>query len=385
MDAARRFAQWGLQTALPFWAAHGWDDVHGGFLESIALDGSPIRGEARRVRVQARQIYVFARADHEGWFAGLDLAEAAASLLWQRAWQADGKPGWAHLLTAQGAVADPVRDLYDHAFILLALAWLGRATGKSAWFDLADETLAWLDAAMADPAGGYLESDTGPQWPRRQNPHMHLLEALLALYEATGRAEYLARAGAIKALFYRAFYDPAAVVVREFFNADWSRASGELGAVVEPGHLCEWAWLLHEYHRLSGEPLDPAAKALFQTAMRIGVNPQTGLLYAAVNARGDVLDASSRTWMQTEWLRTAALMHRLDLSGAGAQVQRAASAVLDYHLHDVVAGGWIDKFDASGKASSDRIPASTLYHIFGAVADSEPTLTGRPHPVGRVV
>jgi mannose/cellobiose epimerase-like protein (N-acyl-D-glucosamine 2-epimerase family) len=133
VDAARRFAQWGLQTALPFWAAHGWDDVHGGFLESLALDGSPIRGEARRVRVQARQIYVFARAEHEGWFAGLDLAEAAASLLLQRAWQADGKPGWAHLLTDQGAVANPVRDLYDHAFILLALAWLGRATGKSAW------------------------------------------------------------------------------------------------------------------------------------------------------------------------------------------------------------------------------------------------------------
>jgi mannose/cellobiose epimerase-like protein (N-acyl-D-glucosamine 2-epimerase family) len=385
VDAARRFAQWGLQTALPFWAAHGWDDVHGGFLESLALDGSPIRGEARRVRVQARQIYVFARAEHEGWFAGLDLAEAAASLLLQRAWQADGKPGWAHLLTDQGAVANPVRDLYDHAFILLALAWLGRATGKSAWFDLADETLAWLDAAMADPAGGYLESDTGPQWPRRQNPHMHLFEALLALYEATGRAEYLTRAGAIKTLFGRVFHDPAPAVVREFFNADWGRASGELGAVLEPGHLCEWAWLLHEYHRLSGDLLDPAAKALFQTAMRIGVNPQTGLLYAAVNVRGEVLDASSRTWMQTEWLRTAVLMQRLDLSGAEAQVQRSASAVLDHHLDGVVKGGWIDQFDAGGAAVSDRVPASTLYHVFGSLAECVPALSGGVQPIGREV
>lgn len=385
MDGGRRIAQWGLETALPFWAERGWDNVHGGFLESIARDGSAIGGDARRVRVQARQIYVFARAHHEGWFAGLERAEDAAVLLRQRAWQADGQPGWVHQLTDRGDVASPVRDLYDHAFILLALAWLGRASGKVSYFELADETLAFLDAAMADPAGGYLESVGGAQWPRRQNPHMHLFEALMALYEATGRPDILARAGAIKVLFNKVFHDPETAVVREFFNADWSRAAGDLGAVVEPGHLCEWAWLLHEYHRLSGEPLDPAAARLFGTAMRVGVNPQTGLLYAAISARGDVLDASSRTWMQTEWLRTAALMQRLDLPGAAAQVQRAGAAALEYHLGDVIAGGWIDQFDASGKPVSDRIPASTLYHVFGAIAECVPARAGRAHPLGTVV
>jgi mannose/cellobiose epimerase-like protein (N-acyl-D-glucosamine 2-epimerase family) len=354
--------------ALPYWAARGWDDLHGGFLESTTRDGSAISGEARRVRVQARQIYVFARAHHEGWFDGLDRAEEAAVLLQQRAWKSDGQPGWAHMLTETGTVADPARDLYDHAFILLALAWLGRASGKTAWFDLADETLAFLDTAMADPAGGYRESLAGPQWPRRQNPHMHLFEALMALYESTGRPDILARAAAIKALFDRVFHDAETAVVREFFNADWSRASGELGAVVEPGHLCEWAWLLHEYHRLSGEPLDTTAGGLFDTAMRIGVNPQTGLLYAAVGARTEVLDPSSRTWMQTEWLRTAALLQKLGSPGAAAILERAGTAMLA-HLDGVIAGGWIDQFDASGRALSDRIPASTLYHAFGAVAE----------------
>lgn len=367
MNGVGRIAQWGLHTALPFWAERGWDDLHGGYLESIASDGSAIRGDARRVRVQARQIYVFARAQHEGWLDGLARAEAAAILLKQRAWQSDGQPGWVHALTESGEVSDPARDLYDHAFILLALAWLGRASGKTVWFDLADETLAWLDTAMADPAGGYLESLTGPHWPRRQNPHMHLFEALMALYEATGRGDVLARASAIKTLFDTVFYDPDAAVVREFFNADWSPAAGELGAVVEPGHLCEWAWLLHEYHRLSGEPLDAAASALFETAMRIGVNPQTGLLYAAINARGEVLDGSSRTWMQTEWLRTATLLQRQDHRGAAGHLQRAEGAVL-YHLNDVIAGGWTDRFDVRGKALSQLIPASTLYHVFGAVA-----------------
>lgn len=384
MDGIRRLAQWGLQTALPFWAERGWDVVHGGFRESLALDGSAIEGELRRVRVQARQIYVFARAHHEGWLDGLDRAEQAAALLRERAWQSDGEPGWAHLLTDRGEVTNPDRDLYDHAFILLALAWLGRASGKAAYFDQADETLAWLDTAMADPAGGYLEAVSGSQWPRRQNPHMHLFEALLALYEATGRADILARAVAIKALFDEVFYDPEAAVVREFFNADWSPATGELGAVVEPGHLCEWAWLLHEFHRLSGEPLDPAAGALFETAMRIGINPQTGLLHAAISGSGEVLDASSRSWMQTEWFRTAALMQQLGVPGAAVHLERAGVAVLDYHLNQVVAGGWIDQFDASGKAVSDRIPASTLYHMFGAIAECAPARTGQARAAGKV-
>tara|TARA_R110002051_G_scaffold259449_5_gene319040 strand:+ start:129226 stop:130380 length:1155 start_codon:yes stop_codon:yes gene_type:complete len=380
VDGVSTIAQWGLQTALPFWAERGWDDVHGGFLESIARDGSAISGDVRRVRVQARQIYVFARAHQEGWLDGLERAEQAATLLKQRAWQSDGQPGWVHALTDAGDVSDPTRDLYDHAFILLALGQLGGASGDKAWFDLADETLAWLDTAMADPTGGYRETLAGSQWPRRQNPHMHLFEALMALYEASGRFEFLTRATAIKALFGTVFYDSEMAVVREFFNADWSRATGELGAVVEPGHLCEWAWLLHEYHRLSGEPLDGAASAMFGTAMRVGVNPQTGLLYAAINARGEVLDGSSRTWMQTEWLRTAVRMPEQCLPGAAEHLERAGSAML-YHFNDVIAGGWIDQFDASGKALSDRIPASTLYHVFGVIAECMSARTGGVSPV----
>lgn len=380
MDGVSKIAQWGLQIALPFWAERGWDNVHGGFLEAVTLGGSAIYGDVRRVRVQARQIYVFARAHQEGWLDGLDRAEQAATLLKQRAWQSDGQPGWVHALTDAGDVSDPTRDLYDHAFILLALGQLGGASGNKAWFDLADETLAWLDAAMADPAGGYCETLAGSQWPRRQNPHMHLFEALMALYETSGRSEFLTRATAIKALFETVFYDPETAVVREFFNADWSRVTGELGAVVEPGHLCEWAWLLHEYHRLSGTPIDAAASALFGTAMRVGVNPQTGLLHAAINAHGAVLDGSSRTWMQTEWLRTAVRLSELGLPGAAGHLERAGSA-MSHHLNDVIAGGWVDQFDASAGALSDRIPASTLYHVFGAIAEC---VSARPDGVSPV-
>ena len=58
--------------------------------------------------------------------------------------------------------------------------------------------------------------------PRRQNPHMHLLEALLALHVATGEKNWLRRAGALVDLFKRRFVDPQTGALIEFFGEDWS-------------------------------------------------------------------------------------------------------------------------------------------------------------------
>ena len=67
---------------------------------------------------------------------------------------------------------------------------------------------------LADPRhGGFFEEfapgRTEMKLPRRQNPHMHLLEALLALHVATGEKNWLRRAGALVDLFKRRFVDPA--------------------------------------------------------------------------------------------------------------------------------------------------------------------------------
>ena len=56
-DAVRA---WVFQDALPFWAAHGVDRVHGGFLEEVGLDGAPTACGFKRVRVICRQTYAFA-------------------------------------------------------------------------------------------------------------------------------------------------------------------------------------------------------------------------------------------------------------------------------------------------------------------------------------
>ena len=57
----KALARWSTDAFFPLWIDRAWDSF-GGFHEAFDLDGTPIVGTDRRTRVQARQIYTFARA-----------------------------------------------------------------------------------------------------------------------------------------------------------------------------------------------------------------------------------------------------------------------------------------------------------------------------------
>jgi len=274
---AERLRRWLFDEALPFWAERGLDAVHGGFHERLDLQGAPDLAAARRLRVQARQIYAFSHAHILGWRGpALDIVEAGYEFLTHKGWLAEG--GWLHLLTPQGGVLDDRRDTYDHAFVAFALAFAHRALGRHDPLTWAERTLAFVDAELADGAhGGYLES-LPPATPRRQNPHMHMLEAALALYEATGEETHLARARAMVDLFRQRFFDPSRGALREFMDADWSPLASDIGLLTEPGHHYEWVWLLSEYAGATGELVGEYCERLFafaETELRNAANPKT--------------------------------------------------------------------------------------------------------------
>jgi len=70
-------------------SGEGWDPAAGGFVERLDIEGRADRAEPRRVRVQARQIYSFAKAAQIGWYPegreiamrGLDYLLAKAKAL----------------------------------------------------------------------------------------------------------------------------------------------------------------------------------------------------------------------------------------------------------------------------------------------------------------
>jgi mannose/cellobiose epimerase-like protein (N-acyl-D-glucosamine 2-epimerase family) len=377
-----RYVSWLRDQALPFWLDDGRDPASGFFWERLDLAGRPDRAAALRVRVQARQIYVYAHAALARLAprtASLEAASRALARLRAAAWAPDGRPGWVHSIALDGTVLDARRDLYDHAFMLHALAWMAKATGEPTYRDWIDETLAFVDHGLAAPAGGWAESDR-QETPRRQNPHMHLLEASLALAETGAAPRQLARAGEIVGLFRTRFYDEETGSLREYFGPRWEVGPDCGSERLEPGHHMEWVWLLRRYARAGGAEVGGICDRLFANAERLGRDGATGFLVDEVDASGRCLIERRRLWPQTEYLK--ALLVQLEATGerrlhdaAGALVE----ALLASYLAGTVPGGWRDQFTLEGTPTTAFMPASSLYHLFVPaieIARLEPSAAG---------
>src|SRR6266853_3686660 len=106
-----------IEHSLPLWSGEGWDPATGGFVEKLDVEGRADRAAPRRVRVQARQIYCFAKAADLGWYPeGREIALKGLDYLLAKAKSPDGRPGFVHLLDSVGSTMNAMRDSYDHAF-----------------------------------------------------------------------------------------------------------------------------------------------------------------------------------------------------------------------------------------------------------------------------
>lgn len=371
--AALRTKAWAIEQALPLWSSAGFDERWGGFHERLSYDGKPIANAPRRLMVQARQIYVYAHADLLGWWPDRDgrIAQAVDTMV-SKFLRIDGKPGFVHSVTADGAIANPARDAYAYAFVLFGLAWALRRGPDTRVLALVDETVADLDAQFSASRGGYLTENPARAPERLQNPHMHLIEAFLALYESTHDARFLARAGEIFGLFTTRFLAHQPAILAEYFDAEWQPAPGQRGRLWEPGHQFEWAWLLRCFGRLSGRDTTHYARLLHERAWADG-RDASGLVVDECDAAGGHTKGSRRCWPQTEALKSLAIETECsDASVATACANNVTCTVKGLERAFLTApthGGWIDHIDADGQKIVETMPASTLYHVFLAIAE----------------
>jgi mannose-1-phosphate guanylyltransferase/mannose-6-phosphate isomerase len=372
----RRVQHWLFDETLPLWSTKGVDEVHGGFHEALGFDGSPLL-KAKRMRTQARQVYAFAVAKVRGWDGPADRLIAHGLEFMGREGRTQ-RGGWARTLNADGSVADPVEDAYDHSCVLLALAWAHRCGNPDA-LRLGEETFAFLDTHLEDgETGGYLETPTRDTI-RRSNPHMHLLEAFLAWHTVTGARRHLERAGRIIELFKRHFFDADSWTLGEFFDERWRPEAGEAGSLTEPGHHFEWASLLVDYAQKSGATdLTGYARKLYASAIANGLNRATGLAYGAVSRQGLPLDRLSRSWPQAEAIKAA-----LALDGSGGpdlkpEVEARVGRLFRWHIDPAPTGLWIDRIDELGRSRATEVPASIFYHLVSALTQYLDGTEGTP-------
>ncbi|MEO0617659.1 MAG: AGE family epimerase/isomerase [Pseudomonadota bacterium] len=378
-----RITTWLDQAALPFWLAHGVDRIGGGFHEVLGFDGAPVPAE-KRLRTMARQTYCFATAAQRGWgdtAACHDAVTHGLQFLSTHARQPNGM--FTKTFTFDGHPRDCTPDAYDTAFVLFAAAAAVQAGHDDAAM-LGRDVMRQLEMNFYLGRGrGFRETADGGDGTntdglRRANPHMHLLEACTAWHRATGARLAAAWAREIVEIFFAHFFDAETWSVREFVNADLSPCDSEDGAVREPGHAYEWAWLLHDLDMSGSGRTRWAVQRLAASATAFGTNPVTGLTYQQITEHGEVIDATSRSWPQTEAVRAMLALRKASGGGARAiaDVDARIDAVFDTHISPAPAGLWFDHIAADGSVLSKTVPASILYHLisaFSAVLDHEST------------
>ncbi len=365
-----RLKQRMIDHALPLWSTEGWDAAAGGFVDRLQPDGRADRLAPRRVFVQARQIYCYAKAAQMGWYPqGREIALKGLEYLLAKAKAPDGRPGYVHRLTPEGGILDPLRDTYDHAFVLLALSTVYALERDAQVRAEIDSLLTFLDAQLRSPHGGFLEG-LPPSMPRRQNPQMHLFEAMIATFDATHEAVFQNRAGDFFALFLANLYDKQKRVLGEYFEEDWSKIEP---VSVEPGHQAEWVWLLKGFERITGCPTGRPRGELMESALRYR-EATTGCLIDEGDADGNIRRGTRRLWPQTEMAKAWIAQAEGGEAGAADEARAALVRLERHYLSHPVAGGWYDQFDRDGKSLVATIPASSFYHVLCAVAEAEQVL-----------
>jgi mannose/cellobiose epimerase-like protein (N-acyl-D-glucosamine 2-epimerase family) len=166
---------------------------------------------------------------------------------------------------------------------------------------------------------------------------MHMCEAMLATFEATGEAVYLQRANGIATQLCQAFAARTEGRVWEHYTEDWAPDWEKNRFALldseehmfrpfgfQPGHSFEWAKLLLLLDRHLPQPwLRPAAQLLFDDAVAHAWDRERGGVYYGFDADGRVLDDNKYYWVAAEMVAAAALLaHRAAADGRVADCER---------------------------------------------------------------
>jgi cellobiose epimerase len=279
--------------------------------------------------------------------------------------------GMFRAVDAKGVVTADFKFAYGHAFAIFALAHAYRVTKEPRYRDAAMAAWRAVDTKLREPGGGF-RPETSRDFAkslsdsRTQNPLMHLFEALLALYDATGDLEALAGARGVGDFVVGRLLRTSpegGAYIAEWYNARWEPLPGDGGGYIDLGHQFEWAHLLSS----AGERGLPATYAqagqqVLDYAIRTGYDEHDGGCFARAGSDGRVVREKGY-WQQSECLR--ALMRYAALYGKPEMTRRYEQtlAFIQDQLIDTANGGWLpmSRKDCEHRTCSDEQPDA--YHM----------------------
>jgi mannobiose 2-epimerase len=370
---------------LSHWFPRCIDTRAGGFHQDFTENWRAKRASERLVVHQARQTWVCARValhapELAERFAGYALhgLQYLAGPMWDEEF---GGPYF--LLTADGRPQTDrggEKHVCGATFMIFAAATVYQATRDERALGLARRTFEWMDGCAHDGEnGGYFEAlarDGSPLAEALQpgrydeigtpygyktvNTHIHILEALSALYRVDPTPHLRKRTEELVNLIRdRLTVSPGAMHI--YFTTDWR----PLPMHDSFGHAVEAAYLLIDaIAALGRDDCDETwrvARSIVDQALEWGWDHVHGGLWFAGQAAGPPFDRTKSWWVQAENLNALLLMHEryYDETDRYWNAFRSQLEFIFRRLVDRRYGGWRAQVSEDGKTVlADRDKAS---------------------------
>jgi mannobiose 2-epimerase len=357
------------QEVLPYWYDTAIDHKNGGYILSAdALKQAPPATEKQLV-TQTRMIWGFAHAHLKGFSDGkrnyLAAAEQGYRFLQQHFLDRENG-GYYWTTDLSGKPLDLRKLVYGESFAIYGLVEYYRASGDKEALNQALELYHVLQKHSHDAKNGGWAEHFERNWipildpkapvivelggAKSANTHLHLMEALTELCQATKDPEVRQSLDEALKINSRWFYpsDPSKASFHRL--PDWQPVTAPSSAGLSYGHNVEFAWLMIRAQKTLGvEPSWPHFDAYLDHALKYGYDHERGGLYSRGFDSQPATDTDKVWWVQAEML--AALTDALQRQ-ANPGYQEALDSLLRFVLTYQTNPGdciWLDTVTAEGK------------------------------------
>lgn len=342
----------------------------GGFFDLDEV-GNPLNaeGQIRQIHMASRAVHCFAIGALLNRPRAVNVVDHGMDYIWNH--HRDTKNGGYFWSLDDNGPVDSNKQGYGHAFVLLAAS-----SAKTIGHPLADRMLAditeVLNTRFWEARHGAIAEEFTLDWQpldggnyRGQNSNMHLTEALMAAFEATGDRDYLAKAQSIADLVIRRAAGSVGWRVGEHFTADWSLDKDYYHpnemfrpAGTTPGHWLEWARLLLQLWVLGGkkqEWMPDAARSLFSQSIALGWDDDKGGFFYTLDWDDKPAKRNKLWWPACEGAGAAHFLNEHLPSDYHEEHYRRIWNVIERSFIDHKNGGWHEEL------TEDLVPSRSLF------------------------
>jgi len=330
----------------------------GGFFD-LDAGGKPF-GSLRQIHATTRMVHCFAIGHLLGRPGSDAIVDHGMRYLWE-GHRDKTHGGYCWSLDDDGC-RDDSKQAYGHAFVLLAAAdakHLGHPLAEKMLADITDV----INTRFWEETHGAVSEEYARDWAtitdyRGQNSNMHLTEALMAAFEATGDRSYLDKAERIASLIIARHAAALDYVVAEHFDTNWNLDKNYKGsdmfrpAGTTPGHWLEWSRLLVQLWALGARKhawMPEAAARLFNSAATRGWDHDKGGFFYTLDFDNKPALHQKLWWPACEAIAAATFLAAHQPDPFYEDWYRRVWGFCANHFIDPANGGWFPELGADLK------------------------------------